>query len=197
MMNKRQTTALVVLLCAGCSQSPAVQYYVLEPLIQPAPAYQTASPVTIGIGPITLPDILRTQKIVTRNTGNTVKIAEFHQWASSLDGNFMQALTQNLAHLQPAYLFRAYPWSIYGMVDKQIIVDVIRFDAAPGVSVNLEANWTIKNESDHAVLKNGHSAINRPLNDKSYSGTVKALSNLVADFSRELSLALLQTELNH
>jgi uncharacterized lipoprotein YmbA len=197
MMNKRLTTALIILLCAGCSQSPAVQYYVIEPLIQSAPTYQTTSPVTIGIGPITLPEILRTQKIVTRNTGNTVKIAEFDQWASSLDSNFIQALTQNLAHLQPAYLFRTYPWSIYGMVDKQIIVDVIRFDATPGVSVNLEANWTIKNESDRAVLKFGHSAINRPLSDKSYSGTVQALSNLVADFSRELSLALLQTELNH
>ncbi|CAG7856464.1 hypothetical protein MCAMS1_00958 [biofilm metagenome] len=196
-MNKRMAIPLMVLLCLGCSQSPAVQYYVIEPLIQPAPTYQTTRPVTIGIGPITLPEILSTQKIVTRNTGNTVKIAEFHQWASSLDDNFLQALTQNLARLQPAYLFRAYPWSIYGMVDKQIVVDVIRFDATPGESVNLEANWTIKNESDHAVLKIGRSAINRPLNDKSYSGTVKALSNLLADFSRELSVALLQTELSH
>ncbi len=197
-MTKIITLAFVVFFSAGCAyNSPSVQYYVLEANTQARPNATVAISSSVGIGPLALPELLRNKKIVTRNTGNTVKIAEFHQWASSLEDNILHALTANLTSLQPNHAFRAYPWSVYGMVDKQIIIDIIRFDTTPGISANLEANWTIKNEADHAVLSTGRSALNQRLPEKSYPATVKALSKLLADFSRELSLALLQTELKH
>lgn len=185
------------LLCAGCAQSPSVQYYVLESLSRAVPAdYHTNNaPRSVGIGPVTLPELLQNEKIITRTSGSRVKIAEFHQWASSLEDNVLQVLTQNLTHLQPGAVFRAYPWSIFGMVDRQIIIDIIRFDATPGVSVDLTANWTIKNEASHAVLKMGRSKLQRRLTDTSYPETVRAMSNLLTVFSRELSSALLMPEL--
>lgn len=195
-MTKIIIAAFAVFFSTGCAyNSPSVQYYVLESNQQARPNTTPSMSDSVGIGPITLPELLRNKKIVTRNVGNTVKIAEFHQWASSLEDSILNALTGNLTSLQPNRAFHAYPWTAYGMVDKQIIIDITRFDTTPGISANLEAHWTIKNEADHAVLTTGRSALNQRLPEKSYPATVKALTQLLASFSRELSLALLQTEL--
>ena len=188
--------AALTALLWSCADSPSVQFYVLEPL--PAPT-QTNLEINnrqvIGIGPISLPSILENKKIVTRLSDNTVQIAQFQQWASPLQDNILLTLTRNLTALQPNTIIRAYPWSVHGQVDQQIIIDIVRFDTTPGLSANLEANWTIKNEKTNAVLQNGRSVINQPLTDPSYPATVHALSKILGSFSQELLLALLKSSI--
>jgi uncharacterized protein len=198
MMAKHLIVLLLGLLTSGCANNPNTQFYVLEPISQVAPPKtETITQKTIGIGPITVPTLLEHNQIVTRSSDNTVNIAETQQWASPLQDNLLQALTRNLTTLQPNHIVRTYPWSVHGTVELQVIVDFIRFDTSPGKSANLEANWTIKNESTHAVLKSGHSVINRVMSDSSYPGTVRALSKLLGEFSQELSLVLAKVEVTH
>ncbi|MEQ1543664.1 PqiC family protein [Methyloglobulus sp.] len=197
-MSKLLITALLVLLVTACANAPSVQFYVLEPLSQIAPiTVLDTRQHTIGIGPISVPALLERKQIITRHAGNAVEIAEFQQWASPLQDNLLQALTRNISSLQPNDIVRAYPWSVHGTVDLQIVVDIIRFDTTPGKSANLEANWTIKNENTHEILKAGHSVINHSLSDSSYSGAVLALSKVLGEFSQELSLALLNVEMSN
>ena len=197
-MTKRLIAMLLGVLLSGCTSTPATEFYVLEASNQGTPAtIHGEKQQLIGIGPISIPALLDNQKIVTRSSGNTVQIAEFQQWASPLQDNLLQALTRNLSALQPNNIVRTYPWSIHGTVDRQIIVDIVRFDSTPGKSANLEANWTIKNETSNTVLKSGHSVIIRPLADLSYPGTVKTLSKLLGEFSQELSSALLNLEMTN
>jgi uncharacterized protein len=196
-MTRYFMTALLGILLAGCATPPSVEFYVLEPSSQTAPVtLASVKQHSIGIGPITIPAVLEHKGIITRHPGNAVQIAQFQQWASPLPDNLLQALTRNLSSLQPNNIVRAYPWSVHGMVDLQIIVDVIRFDTTLGESANLEANWTIKNEKTNAILKNGRSVINHSLSDSSYPGTVRALSRILGEFGQELSLALLKVEIN-
>jgi uncharacterized lipoprotein YmbA len=198
MMARQLIAALLGIVLTGCANAPSVQFYVLEPISQTAPS--TVASVrqhTIGIGPVSVPALLERKQIITRHSGNAVQIAEFQQWASPLQDNLLQALTRNISTLQPNNIVRAYPWSVYGTVDLQIVIDIIRFDTTPGESANMEANWTIKNENTHDILKNGHSLINHSLSDSSYPGTVRALSKILGEFSQELSLALLKVEITH
>jgi uncharacterized protein len=198
MMIKFLIMAMLGLLFTGCTNAPSVQFYVLEPLSKITPStIETARQHTIGIGPVSVPALLERKQIITRHSDNAVQIAEFQQWASPLQDNLLQALTRNLSTLQPSNIIRAYPWSVHGTVDLQIVIDIIRFDTMPGESANLEANWTIKNENTHDILKNGHSIINHSLSDSSYPGTVRALSKLLGEFSQVLSLALLKVEINN
>ncbi|MEQ1739111.1 MAG: PqiC family protein [Methyloglobulus sp.] len=197
-MTKPVIATLLVILLTGCASTPSLQFYVLEPLSQPsATNIETAKKHTIGIGPISVPTLLERKQIVSRSSNNTVQIAEFQQWASPLQDNLLQALTRNLSTLQPNNIVRTYPWSIHGTVDRQVIVDIIRFDTTPGESANLEANWTIKNEATHTVLQSGHTVINRSITDSSYPGMVRALSKILGEFGHELSLALLKVESSH
>jgi uncharacterized lipoprotein YmbA len=182
-----------LLLLSACASTPPTSFYVLEPLSKPsASATDAEKKHLIGVGPISIPALIERQKIVTRTAANGVEIAEFHQWASPLKENITQVLTHNLSLLMPDDVVRSYPWGAFGSVDYRIIVDVVRFDTQPGKFANLETSWAIMNEKNHQILTHGRSRIEQPLSDTSYAGTVHALSALLGEFSRELSLALVK-----
>jgi uncharacterized lipoprotein YmbA len=182
-----------LLLLSACASTPPTSFYVLEPLGKPsASAISAEKKHLIGVGPISIPALIERQKIVTRTAANGVEIAEFHQWASPLKENITQVLTHNLSLLMPDDVVRSYPWGAFGSVDYRIIVDVVRFDTQPGKLANLETSWAIMNEKNHQILTHGRSRIEQPLSDASYAGTVHALSALLGEFSRELSLALVK-----
>lgn len=190
-LSKWLISLFVGTLLSGCLSTPPTQFYVLEPLSEP-PSSSTATEKKrqIGIGPVSIPTLLERKQIVTRLPDNSIKIAEFHQWAAPLKDTIAQVLTHNLATLQAGDLVRAYPWSAYGAVDYRIIIDIIRFDTRQEQSVNLEANWAIMNEKNHTLISNGRTKIEHPLDDPSYPAAVKALNKILGEFSQELSLAL-------
>jgi hypothetical protein len=47
-------------------------------------------------------------------------------------------------------------------------------------------------ESNHSIISNGESKITQPLNDANYENVVRAMNKLLADFSQQLSVALLK-----
>lgn len=184
-------TAIAGILLSACAATPSTHFYVLEAMSQPSKAStEMTEKRTIGIGPVTLPALLERKQIVTRAENNGVQIAEFHQWAAPLKNNVVQVLTQNLAKLQPDSIIRSYPWSAFGTVNHHIVIDITRFDTQPGKSAHLEATWAIMEDKSHALVSNGQSKIEEPLTDPSYTGTALALSKILDEFSRELSLAL-------
>src|SRR5580658_7436380 len=93
-------------LAAGCSVIPPqpkdqTQYYVLTPMTDPAttPITQTAgmpANISIGLGPIHIPDYLDRSQIVTRSAGNAIKLSETDRWAEPLGAGFGQAMAQDL-----------------------------------------------------------------------------------------------------
>lgn len=181
---------VIALLISACSSTPSVHYYILEQSAYSTTQVKSSSQLLVGIGPVTLPALLDRKKIVTRLNNNAVQIAEFHQWAAPLQDNVTDVLRRNLALLQPNHLFRAYPWSIHGTVNLQIIIDVLRFDATLGKTAYLEANWTIKEEESQKVLKIGRTDLSAPLPESSYSAAAHGLSGLLGQFSQELSSAI-------
>lgn len=186
---------LLTLFCgcvlAACQSAPPVQFYVLESTApKPTDVKGPSKAFTIGIGPVSVPALLDRKKIVTHLAGNGVQIAEFQQWATPLQDNLTETLARNLSQLQPRQIIRNYPWSVYGNVDVQVIIDFARFDTTPGKSTNLEAKWTIKSEKNQAILQNGHTELSYALPDSTYPGTVRGLSNILSAFSQELASAI-------
>lgn len=197
-MAKYFMATFVGLLFSGCASSPPTQYFVLEPIKQKAFVSAAMSPpMSIGIGPVAIPALLARKKIVTHSADNTVQIAEYHQWATPLENSLPQTIASNIAALQPNNIVRTYPWSIHGIVDLQVVVEISRFDTSPGKCANLEANWSIKNEANHQMLKSGRSVFTQTLKDTSYPGTVRALSDLIGQFSQDLSSVLLEIGAKH
>lgn len=177
---------------SACSGTPPTQFYVLEPQFD-VPTVSTnaqAKKLIIGIGPISIPALLERKQLVTRDEDNNLQIAELQQWAAPLKDNIGEVLAQNLTALQPSQIIRAYPWSAYGGIDYQIIVQISRFEAKPGQAANLEANWTIMDEKNHTVISNGFSKTQAKTENTSTVSTVKALNTTLATLSQELAKAL-------
>jgi len=181
---------VIITVFTACTSAPAVHFYVLETQSAVPVKADVAKKRIIGVGPVSIPALLERKQIVTRSDQNTVQIAEFHQWAAPLRDNITQVLTQNLAALQKSHVIRPYPWSAYGSVNYRLVIDIERFDTRPGHSVNLEARWAIMDVKTKAIVSNHQSNIEHPLADPSYPATVKALSEVLDEFSRELAQAI-------
>ena len=181
----------IISLTASCASTPPTTFYVLETQSQPVVrAAKSVKKHIIGIGPLSIPALLERKQIITHTDQNTVKIAEFHQWAAPLKDSIAQVLTQNLTALQSHNVIRAYPWSAYGPVDYRIVIDIVRFDTQPGQTANIEAQWSIINEKTQDIVTFDQLIIEHPLTDTSYQATVKALSGGLYELSHQLSRSL-------
>jgi uncharacterized lipoprotein YmbA len=178
-------------LLAGCSSAPT-QFYMLESVSKNTPVRQINKSHTFGVGPLSLPTIVDRLQIVTRTAKNEVKLAEFDQWAAPLTETIILVISQNLTALQPASIFRQFPWSAYGTVDYRVIIDINRLDIRPGQSVTFEASFAIMDENNRSITRNARFKSERPLPDKSYAEIVKTLSRILGDFSERISLAIKQ-----
>lgn len=179
-------------LVSACSSAPPIKYYVLEPIPLPALPALEAQHLTVGVGPVSIPALLDRKKMVTRLPDKSVQIDEFHHWAAPLQDNIAETVAKDLAAMMPEGMVRIYPWSVHGTVDLQVVIDVTRFDTTLGQATNLEANWTIKEENGHKILRTGKTSLANVPMESSHAASVRGLSLLLGQLSQELALAIRQ-----
>ena len=191
-------TAAGLVVLAGCfgSTGPA-RFYALSPMEQ-APTGSGAktgtSDIAVGVGPIKIADYLNRADIVTRDTGHTVKLAEFEQWAGSFEDNITSALAENLGFLLGSEQIYAYPSPQTVPVDYQIILEVIRFDGKLGGEACLVARWSVLGEGPKKLLAVKLSSIQEPTGGSGYEDLVAAESRALAKLSREIAQAIIAKE---
>ena len=188
-------TAAGLLFLAGCfgSTGPA-RFYALSPMEQ-APTGQGAktgtSDIAVGIGPIKIADYLDRSDIVTRDTGHTVKLAEFEQWAGSFEDNFTHALAENIGFLLKSDHIYARPWPRPVPVDYRIALEVIRFDGKLGGEACLVARWSVFGEESKKLLAVKRSSIQEPTGGSGYEALVAAESRALAKLSQEIAQVII------
>jgi uncharacterized lipoprotein YmbA len=179
---------LCVLLLSACTTTPETHFYVLNPLSLPSQSASSEAPKRlIGLGPVTVPALLERRQIVTRTGDNSVTSSEFHQWAAPLKESLTETLAQNLSVLLPNDIVKAYPWSAYGDMDFHIIIDIIRFETNAAQNAELTANWSIMDDKSLRLIEHGQAKIARPQAGSSRADAVKALSESLHEFSRQLA----------
>ena len=189
---------LVVL--AGCFGSTApARFYALTSMEQSAagPGPKSGlSGISVGIGPVKIADYLDRSDIVTRDTGNTVKFAEFHQWAGSLEDSFTSALAENLGFLLRSEQIYVRPWPQAVPVKYQLALELIRFDGKLGGEARLIARWSVSGEETGKPLAVKRSSIQEPTGGSGYEDLVAAESRAVAKLSREIAEIIITQEKN-
>jgi uncharacterized lipoprotein YmbA len=180
-------------LLAACASTPETHFYVLSPLsASPQTASAEAPRRLIGVGPVTVPALLGRKQIVTRNGDNRIASSEFHQWAAPLKESITETLAQNLSALLPNDIVKAYPWSAYGEMDVHVIIDIVRFESTAAQTAELAADWSIMDDKTLRLVKHGQARITRHQTGSSQADAVKALSEALQGFSRQLADALLK-----
>jgi uncharacterized lipoprotein YmbA len=198
--NRSYLTGIVLMIsfiflggCLGKGTQKPTEFYLLQPLNSSLEEQRAAAGegIVLGIGPVRVRDYLNRPQIVTRTSTNEIKIHDFHYWGEPLSTNFTAILAQNLSVLVSTDRILIFPYRSKQELplEYQVAVDVIRFDGEPGVEASLLVQYYILGfeENERKQIVTRQPSFSKPLADKGFETLVAAMSELVADLSREIA----------
>ena len=185
---------LLSLLVAGCIGSPTrpSTFYVLsaDAGVPVATREAPAAPLSVGLGPVELPDVLDRPQIVTRPDPNRVDLAEFDRWGGDLGKDLSRVLAQNLMERLNTDAVLLYPWSSSRRPDFEVSIQFFRFDGELGKRAELEGVWRLSDtRRDCQPVSRRFRIVETPASS-GYAGLVSAISRGVAKLSEEIALGV-------
>jgi len=191
-MNK--LSALSIILCAAllasCAAQPPTYFYDLTSLAATT-ENKIDDKVTLGVGPVTLPQLLDRSGIVSRHHETGVNVASFHIWAGELEPTFIRVLTDSIATSLQHQTVWASPWDNRFRPEYQLRVFVDRFSGEINGQVQLSLSWSLLGEYGQQVIST-HRYRASVASGKGYQGYVDALNQLLAGFADEVSVTLVE-----
>jgi uncharacterized protein len=183
----------MALLSACFGTSPQSRFYSLNSLSSPEPAPRTTpvgNGVIVAIGPVVIPDYLDRPEIMTRTGQNEMQVNEYRRWAEDLQSNLSRAIVENLSVLLPAERYsviRLLPAIQTKLpIRYRVMVDVTRFDATPGGTVILEAEWSVYGmDKEMPVMQK--SSIGQTVSGADFADMVAAMSKTIEGLSRDIA----------
>ncbi len=183
--------ALAALLLTGCrSSTPKAQFYTLNAISNTQTADNSIAgnhPVSIGIGPVTIPEVLDRPQIVTRTGPNKLQIDEFHRWAGRLEENFASVTAENISLILATEQVAVYPWDVSFKPHYQVTLDIRHFEGRRGQEVILEVFWKVIDRQKRTTLRVKKSVIKEPLPAEDYETLIAAKSRAIAALSKLIS----------
>lgn len=176
--------------CLGGGTQQRAKFYVLNSLYSSKAGMETETAknvLSIGVGPVQLPQYVNRPQIVTRISRNEFEVAEFARWGEPLKENFSRVLAENISVLLSTDRVLVYPWNKTAPIDYQVVVNVTRFDGAVGGDVSMRARWALIEADGKKVLLRRNSSLSARADAKTYEALVSAQSRMLADLSSEIT----------
>ena len=128
-------------LSSGCTSSPPVHFYTLDPVASPHPA-STASRVPLQVGAAHLPRELDRKTMVSQSAANSLTIADQARWGAPLTDLLRRVLTEDLIQRLPQGNVIP-PESAAPSGTNVIALDILRFQKGPSGAVVLAGSWSV------------------------------------------------------
>jgi uncharacterized lipoprotein YmbA len=183
---------LYLLLLWGCASKPP-NYYVLHSLQSEVPdvkMVRAGNDLSVGVGPITIPEYLDRPQMATRSTPDSLQFAEFDKWAEPLAKNLTRVIAENLAILLATDHVGIFPWLHSTQFQYQVTVDITQFERTPDGKVTLAARWNVLGDHGDSMLQTEMSRFSIPIDSTGYDAIASAESRAVEALSREIATAL-------
>lgn len=190
MKNSYALLLVPLLLLAGCMGKPTrpAEFYVLSSYPgTPVSGTSAEAPLSLGLGPLTLPEIYDRPQIVTRGEANQIVLAEFDRWGGDLNKDLGRALARNLMTRLNTDSIVPYPWSSRYAPDFQVTVRVFRFDGVPGENAVFEGIWRVLDAAKGCELAADRFTITEEAGGPGYPALVNAMSRAVATLSQSIA----------
>jgi uncharacterized protein len=188
----KKLIALSVTFCAvllaSCAAQPPTYFYDLTSQVVET-ENKLDEKITLGVGPITLPQLLDRPGIVSRHSETGVNVASFHIWAGELEPTFTRVLTDSIATSLQHQTVWASPWDNRFRPEYQLRVFVDRFSGEINGSVQLSLSWSLLGDYGQTVISTHRYRANVE-SGKGYQGYVDALNELLAGFADEVAEGL-------
>lgn len=185
--------ALMLVVAAGCAQTPPSDFYVLSPMAasDASPASPGRESLSVSVGPIKIPEYLNRAQIVTRSGQNRLDVDEFNRWGGSLASNITGILTENLSMLLDTDEVFEFPTQDPISPRYRVILTVTRFDGTLGERAMLDARWVITGPRRREPLATGRTIVDEQLAAGGYEAYVAAQSRALESLSRDVAAEIL------
>jgi uncharacterized protein len=177
---------ICLLLLVGCASSPPSHYYVLSPLTAESKVPEESC-ISVGIGPVKLPEYVSRMHIVNRTSQNELTFSSFDLWAEPLMDSVPRMLAENISRLICTKEVLPFPWRPSLTPDYRVEVEVLKMDGTLGGTASLDAWWSIVYGKTRVTRKATYS---EPATGKDYNALVQAHSRTLAALSRDIAGAL-------
>lgn len=183
--------AVSTLLVSGCSTTSVTRLYVLTPLSgdDVAPPALAGRSLSLGIGPIELPQYVNRPQIVTGQYAPEVQSAAIAEWAEPLQNGVTRVLAENLSRLLATERVALFPWKSF-VPEYQVVIEVTHFLGQPGGEVALVALWSILRQRSKDPLVSKKSSFREATGSTAYDALAAAMSRTLAALSRDIATTL-------
>ncbi len=189
---------------AGCGLSAIFEpkpdqtrFYVLAGSAPAANTPSLGAGVSVGLGPVELPEYLERPELVVRTSATELKPSALDRWSEPLDKGFVRVLSQDLADALGLQRVLVFPWYATQEPTFQVRVDVIAFESTPQGEARLTARWEITKPGATAAAKGAAqthvqnvSTIAKRAAGSEPADAVAALSSALGDLSTAIAAAL-------
>ncbi len=186
--------ALSVALTAGCAgTSQPSRFYLLSAMPEAdARSYEVADEkgVAIGVGPITVAQLLDRPQIIRRESENKLALSEFDRWAEPVQANVARVLALNLGYLLSTQQISTHPWPRSWPLDYQVLVYVWRFDSNEKGRVVLRAHWMVQDKTGKNIIAQRLADISETVPAGDYEAIAAAQSKALAELSRDIAAVI-------
>lgn len=195
----KNTLAVLFLVCLlpGCislPSSPSPRFYTLEPDKELSGVALSGaarlSKAVLGIGPVAIPAYLDRPQMVTRQSDNSIELAQFDRWAEPLDAGMARIIAGNLSLLLPDTGVEIFPWNSIIPVTYQVIMEVIQLDCRLDGDAVLLAQWSIIDGKEKKIVMTKRSEYRKPIEAHNYVSLIRAISSICGSLSTEIARAL-------
>ena len=201
---RARLVALLVLLglalgAPGCvlKRTPEARFFVLRSLAEPPATPPAGAPASlVGVLPVRMPGYIDRPQLVTWTAPGELRIDEFLRWAEPLDAGITRTVAENLDALLPeSHVVRA-PWAAKAEPRCRVWLQLDLFGPQAGGEVRLEGRWAVLPSREAKPLATKAFELRRgPLagdarGPADASAGVDAMSELLADLSREIAAAV-------
>jgi len=187
MMRRLASCILLFALAAGTGcASPRSNFYTLNSAAKPV---ATKADTSVAVGPVSVPAAVNRPQIVVRLTPNQVAIDEFHRWASPLPDAIVRVVVENLSAMLGTPHVTVFSQPTASGAQYRVVIDVLRFESAPGEAATLDALWTVRGTKD-GTTRSGRTTVSEPVPDREYTTLAAAHSRALGRLSADLAKAI-------
>ena len=175
----------IAALAAGCS-TPASHLYTLSRAQVAGAALPPLPPITVVVGPVSIPALVDQPQIVVSTGANSVTLDEFNRWASPLQSNISRVVAENLVTLLGTPRVSQFQQSLNLDADYRVAIEVQSFDSAPGDAATLNAVWVVRRTKDGRA-QTGRTSVREPTGTAGFEALAAAHSRALARMSQEIA----------
>jgi uncharacterized lipoprotein YmbA len=147
----------------------------------------STSALTIGVGPITLPQYLRRPEVVIRVSPSEIELSNTDRWAEPIESAFARVLSENLSQILGTRQVITFPWYNSAQIDYAVQVNVMRFETDPKGKPELDAQWTIRDARSGKILAGRDSDLTGAAEPSPSAGLSQTLGSLSQEIASEIS----------